>query len=183
MILLPNVFVTAFHQCWYQQCHLTALHFLAHSIWYAFKTRLVGFNALTYRMHIFIAVGNRYVDTSMSKFFLAEDYFIFYIKKFRNKMYDLYNFLVLLKWNFILFSLNLYVSQSIDLLVKIQSQVCWNFFFLMLHLKWMRCEDSDMCRSTCASSRICLGLCGEIYDNSHHNLSFLVTEHGLLSIW
>lgn len=39
-----------------------------------------------------------------------------------------------------------------------------------------------MYRSRCVSSYICLDLCGEIYDNPHHNLSFLVMEHGLLSI-
>lgn len=57
----------------------------------------MGFNALTFRMCVFIAAGNRYVGTSMSKFFLAEDYSVSYIKKIRNKTYDLYNFLVLLK--------------------------------------------------------------------------------------
>lgn len=39
-----------------------------------------------------------------------------------------------------------------------------------------------MHRSRCASRCICLDLCGEIYDITHHNLSFLVTKHGL-SIW
>lgn len=34
-------------------------------------------------------------------------------------------------------------------------------------------EDSDVYRSRCASSGICLDLSGEIYDNPHHNLSLL----------
>lgn len=46
----------------------------------------MGLNASTYPMCIFIAVGNGCVDTSMTKFFLAEDYFGFFkLRKLETK--------------------------------------------------------------------------------------------------